>query len=197
MQCDTIERIHDDVLREVEDAVALALLIVSVFVGILGHRLARLLGGVGAALATACAVFFITPPVFHLSCELRLGATVVAASFAALLAVCILRVGILAIGATAFAIPAHFAYKTVSFYGQEGYWITLGVASSIGAAIAWAQQTYLLRLCGIVLGSLGVAIALEELNVSAPMWSVFLTACIVFAFLQLALSGRFRRVHPE
>lgn len=130
---------------------------------VFGERLIRttaaLVGGVGGAVA----VFALTGTSESFACETRLILSGVSGLVGALLAFCMLRTGLVLLGAAGFGTVAHFVYETLplsapaentaSFLGRAWhYYVAVGGAVLLGAVVSYVQRRQLVRVMSALLG---------------------------------------------
>lgn len=175
--------------------VAMACLsVASLILLVAGERFVRpgvsALAGIGAAIATFMASgLFATP----WPCETRLATAGFSALAAAVLALCILRVGLFFLGGAAFGVFAHVLYEALPLkdvpppfviLDRSGYYYLsiLGFAI-VGMAVSHYTRSHFLRIGTSILGAAGLAllIHLVGLRISGKPPSALLLLIVVGA----------------
>jgi hypothetical protein len=144
-----------------------ALLLLSLALLVAGERFARpLAAGVGGV-AGAVVAFALTRQMDE--CLARLAVAGGAGVVCALVALCLFRAGVFAVGAAACGTLGHFVYEAVPldraappfvFLGRSAYYYAVvGGAALVGAVVSQCQRRDFLRLASAMLGGGGLATA--------------------------------------
>lgn len=152
-----------------------ALSIVSLILLIAGERVIRpgvsVLAGIGGGIATymASGLFATQWP-----CETRIATAGFSALAAALLALCILRIGLFILGGASFGIFAHVLYETLPLEGVSPpfvvlgksayYYLTILVFSIIGAIVSHFSRSHFLRIGTSILGAAGISLVVHSIS---------------------------------
>lgn len=169
MNCSELDGVVQEGIVAVQSDAGFFLLMVLLFLTsgtllVAGELLARPLAGLVAGTTSAVGVFVVTQP-FGVACPWRLGLSLAAAVGAAALALCLLKGGLFALGATAFGATAHVVYQALPmdpgdavFLGESVYYYgSVAVAGLLGAVVSVVTRTYVLRITTSLLGGSGVA----------------------------------------
>jgi hypothetical protein len=195
--------VHDDVGFGVGCG---ALLLVSLALLVAGERFARpLAAGVGGA-AGAVLAFALTRQMDE--CLARLVVAGGAGVVSALVALCLFRAGIFAVGAAACGTLGHFVYEAVPLdrvsppfvvLGRSAYYYAVvGGAALVGAVVSQCQRRDFMRLASAMLGGGGLATASHLVSDRASggalpavaLLTIALGAAVVGVLVQARLARR-------
>lgn len=162
MNCSEVDAAYDEarhMLTNSDEGFAIAcvaLLLTSSALIVRGEDWVRplgaVVGGVGGAVFA-----YVSSSTFEGSCEVRLVATGVGCVTGCILALCVFRAGVAAIGAGAFGTSAHLVYEALPPTPKTWvYYASVGVASVVGGIVAYVQRKHVLRLSSSILGASGV-----------------------------------------
>jgi hypothetical protein len=208
MNCTELDVLHADahglVAAHHLDVVALGL--VSLVLLAFGERLVRPLAALTAAAAASLTAFAAAATG---DCATRVALAAAAGGVAALLALCLLRKGLLLVGAAGFGTVAHYLYDALpaipGLAPTAVYYALLGAASAVGSLAAWWQPDDFVRLSSALLGG-GAAAWATHLGVTratgAPPSALALLAVLAGAtgagvVAQTWLHTRRRRREPR
>lgn len=176
MNCSTLDSFGQDASRAIagEDiyfGIALAgISVLSLLLVAAGERfvrpLAAVLGGAAGGVSAFLLTRFFDPP---LPCEARLGIAAVAAIVFALLAVCIVKMGLFLLGGFGLGAVAHLLWMSLPLDGVSGpftlfgvagwHYIAVGAAALSGAIVSQCQRKRFVRMATSLAGGTGLAAA--------------------------------------
>lgn len=143
----------------------LVLLLLGGLLVVAGERLVRPLGAVVAAVSAAVVLFAVSALFFdgEFTCEIRLGISATSALLAAVIASCVLKTGVFALGAAGLGALVHLVYESLPvnvaadddfvLLGRSGfYYVAMLFAVVLGGVVAYAQRSIFLRLTSSLLG---------------------------------------------
>ena len=175
INCTDLDRLIDDSLVAIEtDAgfvISISILCVLSLVVIAdGERFARPLAGIVAGSIAAVGLYVLTTGIGDVPCVARIVVSLVGSIAACLLAVCLLKGGLFAIGAGGFGTVSHFGYKSVPWFDQQKppflilgmsgyYYIAILVGGLLGAIVSVLLKKQFLRITTSLVGSGGIALA--------------------------------------
>lgn len=180
MNCTDLDNTFSHIsLWALEDAgfvVAMASLsIVSLLLLSVGERIIRpgvaVLAGVGGGVATFVASGLFAAP---WPCETRIATAGFSALAAALLALCILRIGLFILGGASFGIFAHVLYEALPLqdvsppfvvFGRSAYYYaTICAFGILGATVSHFSKTHFLRIGTSILGAAGISLVVYSVS---------------------------------
>lgn len=135
------------------------LFVVSVLLLVAGERLLHplsvVVAGAGALVATYVVTRETTP---HISCDARLIASGASGLLAAAVTGCLLRVGVVVLGAGAAGAVGHFAYEALPVLPSSAYYATVASASALGAVVSCVVRRRVVRVASAMLGAAGMTV---------------------------------------